>query len=89
MTCLVTVEMLVCVLLTYGLDELLHNVIKIQVKIPLAVEMILASLLIGSLVTSQLSKWFFNPIKKLRKLICTVENLPETGCRFTVILRTK
>jgi len=67
LTILVTVEMLICVLLAYGVDVLLHDVIKIQVEIPLAAELIFASLLIGILVTSQLSKLLFNPIKKLRK----------------------
>ena len=67
LTVLVTAEMLVCVGLGYGVDVLLHDVIKIQAEIPLALELILVSLLIGILVTSQLSKLFFNPIKKLRK----------------------
>ena len=67
LTLLVTVEMLVCVLLAYGLDVLLKEAFHVQKEIPLAVELIFFCLLVGILVTSQLSKIFFNPIKKLRK----------------------
>lgn len=67
LTTLVTVEMLVCILIAYGLDTLLSDVIQIPGEIPLAIELVGVSLLVGILVTSQLSKLFFNPIKKLRK----------------------
>jgi len=67
LTILVTVEMLLCILLSYGLDTLLRKVTKLQWEIPLAVELIGVCLLVGILVTSQLSKFFFDPIKKLRK----------------------
>ena len=66
LTALVTLEMLVCVLVAYGLDLLLNNVLPIQYEIPLELELIGTCLLVGILVTSQLSKFFFNPIKKLR-----------------------
>lgn len=67
LTALVTAEILICVGLAYGVDVLLHDVIKIQIEIPLVLELIAVSLLVGIGVTSQLSKLFFNPIKKLRK----------------------
>ena len=63
LTALVTMEMLVCVLVAYGLDLLLNKVLPIQYEIPLEVELIGTCLLVGILVTSQLSKFFFNPIK--------------------------
>ena len=66
LTALVTLEMLVCVLVAYGLDLLLNKVLPIQYEIPLEVELIGTCLLVGILVTSQLSKFFFNPIKRLR-----------------------
>ena len=66
LTALVTLEMLVCVLITYGLDLLFNKVIPLDWEVPLALELICVCLLIGILVTSQLSKFFFNPIKKLR-----------------------
>ena len=67
LTVLVTVEMLVCILIAYGLDLLLHQVVTIQWTVPLELELLLSCLLVGILVTSQLSRYFFDPIKKLRK----------------------
>jgi len=64
LTALVTMEMLVCVLISYGVDQLLNNVFPWEV--PLELELVGVCLLVGILVTSQLSKFFFNPIKKLR-----------------------
>jgi len=64
LTALVTLEMLVCVLVAYGIDRLFNKVFPW--KVPLEIELVSVCLLIGILVTSQLSKYFFNPIKKLR-----------------------
>ncbi len=64
LTALVTLEMLVCVLVAYGIDQLFNKVSPW--KVPLEIELVSVCLLIGILVTSQLSKYFFNPIKKLR-----------------------
>ena len=64
LTALVTLEMLVCVLVSYGLDQLFNEVFPWTV--PLEIELVGVCLLIGILVTSQLSKYFFNLIKKLR-----------------------
>ena len=64
LTALVTLEMLVCVLISYGVDQLLNKVFPWE--IPLELELVGVCLLVGILVTSQLSKFFFNPIKKLR-----------------------
>lgn len=64
LTTLVTLEMLVCILVAYGLDLLFNSVFPW--KIPLELELLCVCLLVGILVTSQLSKYFFNPIKKLR-----------------------
>lgn len=66
LTALVTLEMLVCVLFAYGLDQLFNNVLPLGWEVPLELEMVGSCLLIGILVTSQLSRYFFNPIKKLR-----------------------
>ena len=64
LTALITLEMLVCVLVAYGLDQLFNEVLPWTV--PLELELVGTCLLVGILVTSQLSKYFFNPIKKLR-----------------------
>lgn len=65
MTFLVSVEILVCVILSYGLSVLLNH--TTHIKIPILLELIVLSLLIGLLVTGLMSKWFFDPIKKLCK----------------------
>ena len=67
LTVFVTIEMIACVLVAYCLDRLLNNVLTLGV--PLEVELLCTCLLIGLLFTSQLSKYFFNPIKKLRHAI--------------------
>lgn len=64
LTVLVTVEMLICILIAYGLDRLFN--VLFPWKVPLEIELVGVCLLVGILVTSQLSKYFFNPIKKLR-----------------------
>ncbi len=64
LTALVTLEMLVCILVAYGLDQLLNAVLPWEV--PLELELLGVCLLVGILVTGLLSKYFFNPIKKLR-----------------------
>ena len=64
LTLLVTLEMLVCVPVAYGLDRLFNRVFPW--KVPLELELVGVCLLIGILVTSLLSKYFFDPIKKLR-----------------------
>ena len=65
LTVFVTLEMLGCVLVAYGVDLLINNVLAPDWKVPLALELICACLLIGLLFTSQMSKYFFGPIKKL------------------------
>ena len=66
LTLFVTVEMLVCVLIGYGLDQLFNNVLPFGWKVPLELELIGSSLLFGALVTGLLSKMFFKPVRKLR-----------------------
>ena len=66
LTGLVTLEMIVCVLIAYGLDQLLNRVLPFGWTVPLELELIGSYLLIGLLVTSQLSRYFFDPVKKLR-----------------------
>lgn len=61
----VTLEIEICVLVALGLDALLDRFIQLTFEIPLIVELISVSLLVGILVTIQLSRYFFNPIKKL------------------------
>lgn len=66
LTVFVTVEMLLCILVAYGIDVLLNRIIPIGVQVPLALELLAVCLLVGILVTGLLSRYFFDPVKKLR-----------------------
>lgn len=61
----VTLEIEICVLIALGLDALLARFVPLPFEIPLILELIIVSFLVGVLVTGQLSRYFFNPIKKL------------------------
>ena len=61
----VTIEIEICILVALGLDALLDRFVQLPFEIPLIVELISVSFLVGILVTIQLSRYFFNPIKKL------------------------
>ncbi len=67
LTILVTTEMLVCILIAYVVDLLFNEAIPLDWEVPLELEMLCVCLFIGVLVTSLLSKFFFDPIKKLRQ----------------------
>ena len=80
----VTLEIEVCILIAVGMDALLKQVLEVPFEIPLLLELVAVSMLIGLLVTNQLSKYFFNPIKKLREAIGKVADGD-----FTVELKSK
>lgn len=63
MTFMVSAEIIVCIMLAYTLSSVINNMI--HVKIPVLLEIIVPSLIIGLLVTGFMSKWFFDPVKKL------------------------
>lgn len=65
LTLLVSAELVVCVLVALGLYYLLDDVIPLDTAQTLFLVLVVISLLIGSFVTSFLSKLFFDPIKKL------------------------
>lgn len=66
LTIFVTLEMVICILVAYGIDVLLNRVLSLNWEVPLELELLCVCLLIGVLMTSRLSKYIFNPIKKLR-----------------------
>ncbi len=66
LTLAVTAEIAVSIAAAYGCAALLNKILPAGVKVPLLLELIVVSLLVGVLVTGFLSKWFFEPIKKLR-----------------------
>lgn len=80
----VTLEIEICILIAVGVDALLKQVLHVPFEIPLLMELVGVSMLIGLLVTNQLSKYFFNPIKKLREAIGKVADGD-----FTVELKSK
>lgn len=82
MTFMVAVEILVCVILAYSLSTLLNN--RMSITVPILLELAFLSLFIGVLVTGFMSKWFFDPIKKLRT---AMEKVADGD--FTVRLETK
>ena len=63
MTFMVSAGILVCVILSYSLSALLNN--TTHIRIPVLLELVVLSLFIGLLVAGFMSKWFFNPIKRL------------------------
>lgn len=82
MVFMVSAEILVCILLSYGLSILLKN--SVHLNIPVLLVLIVLSLIIGFLVTGFMSKWFLNPIKKIR---LAMEKVADGD--FSVRLETK
>lgn len=79
---LVSAEILLSIILAYFLSTFLNN--SFHIKLPILLELIIMSLFIGFLVTSFLSKWFFDPINNLREAI---EKVADGD--FNVRLETK
>lgn len=74
LTVLVSVELIASVLIALGVDWLLRTYGPQGWAIPEAVELLAITLFIGILVTSLLSKLFFDPIKKLGSAMEQVAN---------------
>lgn len=66
LTLLVAMELVVSVLLAVWASDLLEKYLPSEWNIPLLLYLIVVSLFVGILVTSFLSRLFFDPIKKLR-----------------------
>lgn len=60
-------EILCCVILSYTADYLINEVLLLPVDIPFELVLLGICLLVGLVMTSLVSKFFFDPIKKLRK----------------------
>ena len=80
----VTLEIEICILIALGIDVLLKEVVQLPFEIPLIIDLACVSLLVGILVTSLLSRYFFNPIKKLGEAMGRVADGD-----FTVVLKSK
>lgn len=64
---MVSAEVIAIVALSFGLSNLINGILPVNMKPPLFFELIILSLLIGSFVTGFISKFFFDPVKKLCK----------------------
>lgn len=84
LTLLVMLEIVVCILLALGFDALLGDTIFNEWEGTLIVELLVISLIVGGLVTSYVSKYFFSPIKKLRESMSDIADGD-----FSVRLQTK
>lgn len=62
----VTAEIVVSVLLALGVSALMDVLLPQDVEIPLLLELIVLSLMVGTFITTFISKAFFDPIKDLR-----------------------
>ena len=62
---LVTAEIVVTIILAYGVSSLLGILLPAHIEIPLLLELLVFSLIVGSTVTTLMSKLFFDPIKEL------------------------
>lgn len=60
-------EILCCVILSYAADFLINEVIRLPLIVPFELVLLGICLLVGLVMTSLVSKFFFDPIKKLRK----------------------
>lgn len=65
LTLVVTAELVFCVLIALGVTTLLEELVHFDSTIVLLIDLLVISLLVGVVVTSLLSKLFFDPIKKL------------------------
>lgn len=65
MTLIVSAEILLCVLFSYGISMLLNSFIK--TPLPLIAEVIVISVLVGILASVFMSRWIFSPIKNMRR----------------------
>lgn len=84
LTLLVAAELVVCILLSFGADALLKKLFESSWKVPLIVEVLFFGLLIGFLITSTISKWFFDPIKRMGD---AMESIADGD--FSVRLKTR
>ena len=69
----VQVELLACVALAFLIDNIAHT-LNPNWNIPILLELIIISLVVGGVMTAIISKTFFNPVKNLRQAMDEVAN---------------
>lgn len=73
MVILVQVELLACVGLTFLIDNIAHT-LNSDWSIPLILEFIIISVIVGGVITAIVSKTFFKPVRNLRLAMDKVAN---------------
>lgn len=84
LTFFVTLEMLICLLISQGINKLINKFVQVNWSFPMELEQIIVCLLVGIVATSQLSRYFFHPIKKIRS---AMERVADGD--FTVQLKSR
>lgn len=69
----VQVELLACVALAFLIDNVAHT-LNPNWNIPLLLELVIVSVLVGGVMTAVISRAFFNPVKNLRQAMDKVAN---------------
>ena len=69
----VQVELLACVGLAFLIDNVAHT-LNPNWNIPLLLELVIVSVVVGGVMTAVISKTFFNPVKNLRQAMDKVAN---------------
>lgn len=84
LTLIVAAELIVCILLSFGAEMLLKNVLTSEWRLPLTIAVFVLGLIICFGITGMISNWFFDPIKQLGK---AMEKVADGD--FSVRLQTK
>lgn len=84
LTFFVTLEMLICLLISQGINKLINKFVQVNWSFPMELEQIIVCLLVDIVATSQLSRYFFHPIKKIRS---AMERVADGD--FTVQLKSR
>lgn len=84
LTLFVAAELIVCILISFGAEMLLKNVLTSEWRLPLAIAGLVLGLIICFGITGAISNWFFDPIKQLSK---AMERVADGD--FSVRLQTK
>ncbi|MBR2043403.1 MAG: HAMP domain-containing histidine kinase [Clostridia bacterium] len=69
----VQAELLACVGLAFLIDNIAHT-LNSKWKVPLLLEIVIVSVIVGGIMTAFISKAFFNPVKNLRQAMDRVAN---------------
>lgn len=81
---IVTFEIVLSVLVAYGIDAIFVSFFEDYWNIPLGVELLIIAFLVGIILTSLLTRWFIEPLKKVGEAMDRI-----AGGDFSCRLETK